>query len=218
MTLRWQIEPMASWPYEETKSRRNSTFGATWESTLDLLDREVGHLDVDGPVAVRVVGSPRDVRRDGMLRATARLEHPGVALSFTSKRRGPLTFHCDTFIAIGGRLTAWQANVRAIALGLEALRKVDRYGIAGRGEQYAGWRAIEASPNKPRFESAAEARQWLRDLVATETVVNDATLLRLAAREAHPDRNGGKRDLWDWYDAARQVLQEERDAKRGGVR
>lgn len=35
----------------------------------------------------------------------------------------------------------WQHNVRSVALGLEALRAVDRYGISRRGEQYAGFRA-----------------------------------------------------------------------------
>lgn len=35
----------------------------------------------------------------------------------------------------------WQHNVRSIALGLESLRAVDRYGITRRGEQYAGFRA-----------------------------------------------------------------------------
>lgn len=35
----------------------------------------------------------------------------------------------------------WQHNVRSIALGLEALRAVDRYGITRRGQQYAGFRA-----------------------------------------------------------------------------
>jgi hypothetical protein len=35
----------------------------------------------------------------------------------------------------------WQHNVRSIALGLEALRAVDRYGITRKGEQYAGFRA-----------------------------------------------------------------------------
>jgi hypothetical protein len=33
----------------------------------------------------------------------------------------------------------WEHNVRSIALGLEALRAVDRYGITRRGEQYAGF-------------------------------------------------------------------------------
>lgn len=210
MTLQWQIEPMASWSYPETKTgaRKRSTFGASWSSTLDLLDRELHYLDVTGAVAVRVVGAPTDVRRDGMLRATARLQHPGVAVSFHSRRHGALTYPCDTFVAGSGPLVDWQANVRAIALGLEALRKVERYGIASRGEQYAGWRAITAGPSeRPSFASAAEARQWLRDLVATDVAVNDASLLRLGAREAHPDRNGGKRDLWDLYDAARKMLE-----------
>ena len=35
----------------------------------------------------------------------------------------------------------WQHNLRSIALGLEALRAVDRYGISRRGQQYAGFRA-----------------------------------------------------------------------------
>lgn len=35
----------------------------------------------------------------------------------------------------------WEHNVRSIALGLQALRAVDRYGISRRGEQYAGFRA-----------------------------------------------------------------------------
>lgn len=34
----------------------------------------------------------------------------------------------------------WQHNVRSIALGLQSLRAVDRYGISRRGEQYAGFR------------------------------------------------------------------------------
>lgn len=49
----------------------------------------------------------------------------------------------------------WQINLRAIALGLEALRKLDRYGITSRGEQYTGWRAIEATPSS-EFATWAE--------------------------------------------------------------
>lgn len=33
----------------------------------------------------------------------------------------------------------WKHNVRSIALGLESLRAVDRYGITKRGQQYAGF-------------------------------------------------------------------------------
>jgi hypothetical protein len=39
----------------------------------------------------------------------------------------------------------WRHNIRSIALGLEALRAVDRYGISRRGQQYAGFRAALTS-------------------------------------------------------------------------
>lgn len=44
-------------------------------------------------------------------------------------RRGHLSYPCDTF-------TTLQDNLRVIALALEALRMVDRYGVTRRGEQY----------------------------------------------------------------------------------
>jgi hypothetical protein len=40
--------------------------------------------------------------------------------------------------------TDWRANLRAIALGLEALRRGRSVRDHTRREQYAGWRAIEA--------------------------------------------------------------------------
>jgi len=204
--MKWQIEPMPSWPYPETKGRRNSTFTAGWSATMDLLDRELDHLRVVGAVAVRVVGSPADVRRDGMLRATARLQHPGVAVSFQSRRHGALTYPCDTFTGSWGGLSDWQSNVRAIALGLEALRKVERYGIASRGEQYAGWRAIGTGA-EDAFTDRSAALQWLQDLVGGLGTLQDLpALLKRGAAIAHPDRNGDS-TLWSRYDAARQKLQ-----------
>lgn len=205
--MQWQIEPMPSWPYRDTRGhRKTNPFRAKFDDTLRLLEDELDHLDVTGAVAVRVVANGADVRRDGMLRARAQVLHPGVALSFRSNTAGDLTYPCDQFEGRWYGDVDWQVNLRAIALGLEALRKLDRYGIAGHGEQYAGWRAIAAGPSVP-FATAAEAREWLRKVVVTDVGVNDASLLRLGAREAHPDRNGGDRSVWDLYDAARQLLE-----------
>src|SRR5262245_33208035 len=105
--MKYQIEPMSVWPYEEPKpgQRRTSPFGASWSSTIDLLGRETFQLQVRGVVAIRVVGASSVVRRDGTLRATARIDYPGVALAFESVRRGPMTFHCDKFLAAG---LSWQ--------------------------------------------------------------------------------------------------------------
>lgn len=201
MTARWQIEPMPHWPYPETKHRSSTPFSAPWSETLILLDRELTALDVTGAVAVRVVGQPTDIRRDGMLRANARIHHPGVCISFQSRRHGDLAYPCDTFTAHDG--SSWQANVRAIALALEALRKVARYGVGARGEQYAGWRQIEAR-TEGEFASADEASRFLYQVSDCPGSLRDAA--RTARAMAHPDRRDGDRTLWDRVEAARARL------------
>lgn len=198
MTL-WQIEPLGPWTRPTTKDRAPSgRFKASWTDTLDLLARETEKLGCRTAIAVRVNVQTGDIRRDGMLRANARVGFPGVAVSFES-RFGPLTYATDAY-------DHWQANVRAIALSLEALRAVDRYGVSKSGEQYAGWRAIESSTSAG-FNSRADALKFLRILV--EDIAGQLPtpeLLRRAAKHAHPDQNGGDRSRWDRVDQARRLL------------
>jgi hypothetical protein len=205
MSMRWQVEPMPRWPYPDTAARKPNPFRAGFEDTLTLLARELDHLDVTGAVAVRVVTTDAAVRRDGMLRARAHVEHPGVIVSFTS-RHGALSYPCDTYT---GRYTGdppdWQINLRAIALALEALRAVDRYGVTSRGEQYTGWRQVEAPDAEVGFSGYAAALAWLREITGDDTSAVE-TLLRRAARVCHPDHNEGQRSGWDRYEKARRVI------------
>src|SRR5690606_5164123 len=94
-----------------------------------------------------------DIRLDGLPRANARPGHQGVVLAFDSKY-GPLKYATDTF-------DRWQDNLRAIALGLESLRRVDRYGITKRGEQYTGWRQLPAGGESEPPMGAAAARAFI---------------------------------------------------------
>jgi hypothetical protein len=48
----------------------------------------------------------------------------------------------DTFQFAVDVFPTWQANLRAITLGLEALRRVQRYGIVKEDEQYTGFKAL----------------------------------------------------------------------------
>lgn len=203
--MQWQIEPMPTWPYPNTVVRKGNPFRANFSSTLKLLTSELEQLDVQGAVAVRIVADEADVRRDGMLRAKANVRHPGVALSFTSKRLGALAYPCDAFRAqYSGEPADWQINLRAIALGLQHLRALDRYGIAGHGEQYTGWRAIEAAA-PAEFDSVDAAIRWLAEFTGGSRHDGAADLLRRASRVAHPDRGGIPED-WGRVDAARQLL------------
>lgn len=153
-----RFRPLGDWPQPETKGRKNPQFRSTWSQTLTLLDAELRHLGAKN-VVVEVAMTARDIRLDGWPRADARASFPGVIVSFDS-RFGPLRYLTDTFENGGywvpgglgrpGRMEyvpGWQNNLRAIALSMEALRAVDRYGVSKRGEQYVGWGQLP--PGRP---------------------------------------------------------------------
>ncbi|WP_234797266.1 molecular chaperone DnaJ [Mycobacteroides chelonae] len=139
----------------------------------------------------------QDFRVDGLPRANARPEHPGVILNITTAHKGHLRFPCDRF-------KDWHDNLRAIALALEALRKVDRYGVTQHGEQYAGWRAIESAGSGSSM--SAEAAERIVRRVAGDSGGDLVKVVRLARARAHPDRHGGSRVHYDEVDCAVQVL------------
>lgn len=203
--MRYEVRPLGQWTGPRTPDmgrRSGRTFSAPWPRTLELLGRETDRLGAR-LVVLQVDCRAGEIRRDGMLRADARVNFPGVRISFDS-RHGPLTYASDTY-------TGWQANVRAIALGLEALRAVDRYGISRSGEQYRGWAQIEAGPGEQMSaEQAAKliaqaAESWFTagDVLGS----NDARqrAYRAAARIHHPDA-GGDPATFQRITAARQLL------------
>lgn len=175
----FRVRPISTWPGGQIGPGRRSPFDAPWWSTLELLERELGMLGASR-VVLEMAIEESDLRLDGMPRARAVARHPGVVLSFESAH-GPLRYATAEF-------DSWQANVRAIALGLEALRKVDRYGIAKRGEQYRGYRQIESGgPSAERGRQLIEQHGGVREaLMAT-----------------HPDR-GGSADAFADVQAARE--------------
>lgn len=217
MSLEYTIRPLGAWPGPQTpadKRRNPAVFRAGWPATLEMLGRELGHLRAER-VVLQVDVREGDLRVDGMLRANARVDHPGVRIAFGS-RHGPLVYGTDVYYG-------WKANVRAIALALEALRAVDRHGVTRAGEQYRGWRAIAAGAGASSFGTADEAAQWMA--LQIDGVDNDSidgvvhSLLaggeqarrnyRQLVRQLHPDR-GGDPANWARLDEAWRLLEEAR--------
>lgn len=181
------VAPIREWPGALTARRTLSNFSASWSATLAEMSREMRHLNArNGELLVAI--RPDDFRLDGKPRASAKQEHPGVILSFDSTV-GHLSYPCDTF-------TRWQDNFRAIALALEALRKVDRYGVTKRGEQYRGFLALEATAAPAGFATTDDALAFLGKfaglgLAEMKSIVGaPARALRRAQRETHPDAGG----------------------------
>lgn len=183
-----QFEPIDRWPGEPTKDRRRSQFKAGLTDTYYKLERELLQLGCKRLV-IQCDCDLRMIRQDGLLRSDARLNGPGIILSFESNH-GPLSYPCDTF-------KNWDCNLRAIALGLEALRAVDRYGVTKRGEQYRGWQALPA-PNGDHW-TAQQATEWLKALLGLSEIRMAADALeatfRLAERKTHPDLGGNPNDF-----------------------
>lgn len=174
--LQYTLRPLPTWPYPATpwQEQRRRPFSSTWEQTQNQLASEIEKLD--GSSIVLGLGHTEwDVRQDGRLRANARgLTHQGVEISFNTPR-GRLTYATDV-------CDFWQDNVRSIALGLEALRAVDRYGITRKGEQYAGFLAL--APGGP-------------DPDRGRLLVERAGGIREAQRRHHPDNGGIQADFVD---------------------
>lgn len=199
---RMTLRPIDQWPGTETRNRERSQFSAPWSATLELLDRELFNLGPGRqyPTSIlQIAMRERDFRIDGMPRANAVASHPGVIVNVESTK-GPLSFPCDKF-------DRWKDNLRAIALGLEALRRIDRYGITPGNEQYRGWQAIEAkaAPNMS-VGGALELIANVADMPEPTTTAEVARAIRVAKGNAHPDRHDGHRTLWDRVEVAENVL------------
>jgi hypothetical protein len=196
------VDPIGEWPGALTAKRRPSNFASPMKSTLDTLSRELYQLNAKN-VRLQVAIDASQFRLDGYPRATAKAVHPGIILTMDTNV-GALSYPCDTF-------TTWEDNLRAIALALEALRKVDRYGVTKRGEQYRGFLAIEGATAMPAgFATRKEALAFLSGLIpGTNTLgMRYSAIIRAAKRAAHPD-TGGTAELFQRVTLAESVLLQE---------
>ncbi len=184
--IKYTVKPIKKWPGERTAERKSAPFRSLWGQTQTLLARELRQLEATNIVMQADCDDSQIRISDGMLRADARLRSPGVILTFDSKF-GTLSYPCDSY-------RYYQDNIRAIALALEALRKVDRYGVTKRAEQYTGWKALPA-PDSNGMEIDAAVQFLSLHGEADEVLIRtDPEVFRnaykRAARKLHPDAGG----------------------------
>lgn len=191
----------ATWTDPETpvgERLSSRTFQATPFATRRLLLEEASKLDASDAI-VELVAPAASFYKDGTgIRAdrSHTVAHVGVVVRLIGTKHGDLRYACDRF-------NSWEANLRAVALGLSDLRRVERYGIARRGEQYAGWAQLGAGvpmgagqpPEAMTLERAGVVLAGGTDGSFTPREVladlDDArAAYRVAAKRYHPDRGG----------------------------
>jgi hypothetical protein len=194
--LRLRVRPLSVWPGAATpeSARLPSPFKGTvreqtdhgerfrqrktpFGTTIRDLRRELDAINAQQP-ELQLALRDRDIRLDGFPRADARLVHPGVILAFNlpALKGQRLTYAVDRF-------TSWQDNLRAVALGLEALRKVQRYGMGSGYEQYAGYRALPQMATQTP-EKAREVLAQFAGLSSVSEGDDVRAVFRLAAKNA----------------------------------
>jgi hypothetical protein len=193
-TLGLQLRPIDTWPGPLTMDRQPSPFSAPLKDTLGMLRKELRELRAKD-IILQIALRPQDLRLDGLPRAGAIATHPGIILTFDSKH-GPLSLSFDKF-------RRWEHNCRAIAMHLEHLRMAGLYGVGRSGEQYKGWKKLEAPKAEPHgFESSLEAALFLvehgkygpPEAILTNPVVRQKAYQN-AARKLHPDAGGSHEDF-----------------------
>jgi hypothetical protein len=151
---------------------RLAPFHASWTSTVELLVKELRAHGARRCV-LEVDIREEDLRLDGLPRANRAARTPGIVLSFeAAKVPGSPKLRYEV-----GTYSDWRDNLRAIALGLQALRAVDRYGVTKRGEQYAGWKALPMGSGDPSPERG-------------RVLIREHGSVAAALKATHPDHGG----------------------------
>lgn len=225
--MKYTTRPLSDRAWMRSPGQRTtSQFKVTWSQATDVLERELDMIR-GRDLVIEVDVREQDLRLDGTLRATARAASPAVIVAFESKH-GPLLYRSDQYAGPAyartrGMQEPWQHNVYAVALTLEALRAVDRYGAARSGEQYRGYRQIGSGPaivTEPPMDRATAAEvlaTWAyphpsqvlenrgRALALADGLLDLDAIVRLAQRHSHPD-TGGSGAAFDRVQRAIAVL------------
>jgi hypothetical protein len=176
-----------TWPlgWPRARHRANAQFketvndGGVQRTKWISMDKAVRRLEAEidrlgGSNAVLSTNVRLNMR--GIPYGTDNPTDPGAAVYFTFKGRARV-FACDKWTRVAD-------NVAAIAAHIDALRRVDRYGVGSIEQALEGYKALPA-------DSAADWRTvfgFARDQKVTVAELD--AVYKAAARTKHPDRGG----------------------------
>ena len=133
----------------------------------DRLEEEVKRIGGKDPVLSTNV----TLNMRGVPRGDENPSDSGVALYFLFKKK-PTVLACDSYYRVAD-------NIAAIAAHIEALRRIERYGVGTIEQALAGYRALPA-------DTAADWRAVF-GLTGSVTVDQVDAAYKALAREKHPD-------------------------------
>jgi hypothetical protein len=194
MDVRFVPQPWVR-PVTPQEKRRRSPYRSSYTQTLARLEDELNKLQAT-EILIECSFSHEQIRLDGWPRAGQRPRYNGVVISFNLPGVGRVEYPCDSCLN-------FEDNIHSIALTLESLRALERYGAVGQRQQYTGFRAI-GSGNR-HITTRDEAEVFLRSHAGLGDGLNLRDYYRAAMKKLHPDQ-GGARSEWDRLVEAKDVL------------
>jgi hypothetical protein len=176
------------WPegWPRAKRREYSPFKMDANKSRRKLLNEIAMMGGKLPV----ISTNARIRADGEPRADERPVDPGVAVYFERKGKR-MVFACDKFWLV-------RENLHAIALTIEALRGIERWGASEMMERaFSGFKQLAAENEGPSWWGVLQVR-------AGATVEEIETAYRELAKVAHPDAPTGSHDAMTALNAARE--------------
>jgi hypothetical protein len=185
------------WPdgWKRTHPSHRDWLRGRLESTGKVRDRVIDEVRLMGGTGL-IISSNVPVRRDGLMYSNVKEpDDPGVAVYFTYQKK-PMCFACD-------RYTNVSDNVRAIALTINAIRGLARWGASDMMER--AFRGFTALPEK----ATAPWREVL-GFDAFEDVTPDDldAKFRDLVKIHHPDQGGDAEAFRRVVEARHQAKQE----------
>jgi hypothetical protein len=166
------------WPEgrARTKARQQARFAdRTLYKSLEALKAEIGRLNagyvvISTNIPLKANGDPYS--------DPGRMPDPGVAVYFRMKDK-PYVLSCDRWISV-------EDNMYALAKHIEAMRGMERWGVASQEQTFAGFKALT--------ETAGAGEDPWMVLGLTPMTSSESVLIRhrQLARESHPDTGGSE--------------------------
>ncbi len=151
----------------QRKKDKPVTLAEACERLAVELDRlGAGTAVLSSNVELRVDGRPRSDRTPP--------RDPGVAVYLQLKAK-PIVLACDSYIDVA-------QNVAAIAAHIDAMRRMERYGVATVEQQFTGYLALPAP---------MVVDDWREALGNPGTLAEAEAAFRERIKAAHPDQPGG---------------------------
>lgn len=173
-----------SWPDNWTRTkayvRKRASFSRDSRAltVADALRRISGELGRLGAVS-ELLSTNLDVRLDGLPRSgQAEPQDPGAAVWFWLKKK-PMCLACDRWDRVAD-------NIAAIAQHIDALRRIDRYGVGSVEQAFAGYVCLPPT-----------AEDWAIVLMVQKDATRDQIIAayRQLALIHHPDKGGRHEDM-----------------------